>query len=59
MISRSDRSSFASWWWTVDHIALVSMLALIAIGLMLAFAASTVSFHPPMIAAPAFDADPA
>jgi len=40
MISRTDRSGFASWWWTIDRVALLSMLALIAIGLMLAFAAS-------------------
>ena len=40
MISRADRSDFAAWWWTIDRAALVSMLALIAIGLMLAFAAS-------------------
>jgi cell division protein FtsW len=40
MISRTDRTSFADWWWTIDRVALFSMLALIIIGLMLAFAAS-------------------
>ena len=40
MLSRADRSSFATWWWTVDRVALITMLALVAIGLMLAFAAS-------------------
>lgn len=40
MISRSDRSVLADWWWDVDRMALLAMLALIAIGLMLAFAAS-------------------
>ena len=39
-MSRADRSGFAAWWWTIDRVALVAMLALIAIGLMLAFAAS-------------------
>ncbi len=40
MNSRADRSTYASWWWTIDRVALLAMLALIAIGLMLAFAAS-------------------
>lgn len=40
MNSRADRSSYASWWWTIDRTALLLMLALITIGLMLAFAAS-------------------
>jgi cell division protein FtsW len=39
-LSRADRSGFSTWWWTVDRVALLFMLALIAIGLMLAFAAS-------------------
>ena len=39
-LSRSDRSGFAAWWWTVDRVALIAIAALIAIGLMLAFAAS-------------------
>jgi cell division protein FtsW len=40
MLSRDNRGRFADWWWTVDRVALFAMLALIAIGLMLAFAAS-------------------
>ncbi len=40
MLSRDNRSGFADWWWTVDRVALFAMLGLIAIGLMLAFAAS-------------------
>src|SRR5689334_11090488 len=40
MMSRDSRSRFADWWWEVDRVALIAMLALIAIGLMLAFAAS-------------------
>lgn len=39
-LSRSDRSGFAVWWWTVDRVALTAITALIVIGLMLAFAAS-------------------
>jgi cell division protein FtsW len=39
-LSRADRSGFSAWWWTVDRMALLFMLALIAIGLMLAVAAS-------------------
>lgn len=39
-LSRADRSGFTAWWWTIDRVALVAMLALIAIGLILAFAAS-------------------
>jgi cell division protein FtsW len=39
-LSRSDKSGFAGWWWTIDRIALFAMLSLIIIGLVLAFAAS-------------------
>jgi len=39
-LSRADRSGFAGWWWTIDRVALFAMLALIVIGLVLAFAAS-------------------
>jgi cell division protein FtsW len=39
-ISRADKSGFANWWFTVDKVALTGMGLLIAIGLMLAFAAS-------------------
>jgi cell division protein FtsW len=39
-VSRADRSGFAAWWWTTDRVAFSAMIALIAIGLMLAFAAS-------------------
>jgi cell division protein FtsW len=38
--SRADNSSIARWWWTIDRVALASVLALIAIGLVLACAAS-------------------
>jgi len=49
-LSRTDRSSFAAWWWTVDRIALAAMVALVAIGLMLAFAASPAATGGPMTA---------
>jgi cell division protein FtsW len=39
-LSRADRSGFAAWWWTTDRVAFSAMIALVAIGLMLAFAAS-------------------
>jgi cell division protein FtsW len=40
MVSRADKTPFAVWWWTTDRLAFSAMIALIAIGLMLAFAAS-------------------
>lgn len=40
MLSRDKRSHIADWWWTVDRVALFAMFALIAIGLVLAVAAS-------------------
>jgi cell division protein FtsW len=40
-MTRADKSVLAEWWWTIDRVALIAMLSLIAIGLMLAFAAST------------------
>jgi cell division protein FtsW len=46
--SRTDRSGFSDWWWTVDRLALAAMLALIAIGLMLAFAASPAASGGPL-----------
>jgi cell division protein FtsW len=39
-LSRADNSGFARWWWTVDRVSLMAVLALMAIGLVLAFAAS-------------------
>ncbi len=39
-ISREKRGQLADWWFTVDRVALFAMIALIGIGLMLAFAAS-------------------
>jgi cell division protein FtsW len=48
MINRSDRSGFAAWWFTIDRVTLVIVLSLIAIGLMLAFAASPASTGGPL-----------
>lgn len=39
-MSRADRSGFTAWWWTVDRVTLFAVLALLAVGLMLALAAS-------------------
>src|SRR5437763_277796 len=39
-LSRDKRSRLADWWWTVDRVALFATFGLIAIGLILAFAAS-------------------
>ena len=50
MNSRADRSTYASWWWTIDRAALLLMLALITIGLILAFAASPAATGSALIA---------
>jgi cell division protein FtsW len=39
-LSRADNSGFARWWWTIDRVAFAGMMGLMAIGLVLAFAAS-------------------
>lgn len=39
-LSRTDRSRFADWWFTVDHVLLSAFLALLAIGMVLSLAAS-------------------
>jgi cell division protein FtsW len=39
-MTRADRSGFAAWWFSVDRVVLCVMLALIGIGLLMAFAAS-------------------
>lgn len=43
MVSRAQMSPFANWWWTVDRAMLGALLSLMALGLVLSFAAS-----PPM-----------
>lgn len=39
-ISRADRSRFAEWWFTVDYVLLLAILALVGAGLVLSLAAS-------------------
>ncbi|HEY1630115.1 MAG TPA: FtsW/RodA/SpoVE family cell cycle protein [Rhizomicrobium sp.] len=39
-LSRARKGGFADWWWTIDRVVLFTTLALIAVGLILAFAAS-------------------
>jgi cell division protein FtsW len=39
-LSRADTSGFARWWWTMDRVAFCAIVGLMAIGLVLAFAAS-------------------
>lgn len=40
MVARSERGPLAEWWWTIDRPFLVAFLALIAIGMVMSFAAS-------------------
>jgi cell division protein FtsW len=47
-LNRNDRRGAADWWWTVDRTALVAMIALVAVGLMLAFAASPAATGGPL-----------
>ena len=49
-VSRADKGGFASWWFTVDKVALLAMAMLIGIGLMLAFAASPAITGGPLTA---------
>lgn len=39
-ISRADRSRLAEWWFTVDHVLLAAILAIVGAGLILSLAAS-------------------
>ena len=39
-MNRARQSAVSDWWWTTDRVALVAIIALFAIGLVLAFAAS-------------------
>jgi len=39
-ISRTDRSAFAEWWWSVDRPLLAAFTALIALGFLMSLAAS-------------------
>lgn len=45
--SRTDNSGIARWWWTIDRVTLACVLALIAIGFVLACAASPAATGAP------------
>jgi cell division protein FtsW len=40
MVSRTERTPFAAWWWTVDRFMLTALLALMLAGIVLSLAAS-------------------
>ncbi|WP_336067994.1 putative lipid II flippase FtsW [Nitratireductor rhodophyticola] len=40
MVSRTDRSPVANWWWTIDRWFLAAFLMLMGLGVLLSFAAS-------------------
>jgi cell division protein FtsW len=40
MVSRLERTAFATWWWTVDRLLLAALLALMLGGIILSLAAS-------------------
>ncbi|AVT77631.1 putative lipid II flippase FtsW [Rhodopseudomonas palustris] len=40
MISRDQRTPFSEWWWTVDRVLLVALIALMLAGVILSLAAS-------------------
>ena len=45
LLSRTDRSQLARWWWTIDHWSVGCLAALIAAGVLLALAASPAVAH--------------
>ena len=45
ILSRTDRSLLARWWWTVDHWSVACVAMLIAAGVLLALAASPAVAH--------------
>jgi cell division protein FtsW len=47
-LSRASRNLVAEWWWTVDRLAFIAVIALIGIGLMLAVAASPAASGGPV-----------
>ncbi|HTQ14343.1 MAG TPA: FtsW/RodA/SpoVE family cell cycle protein [Rhizomicrobium sp.] len=49
-LSRADKGGFADWWWTIDRVAFFTTLGLIAVGLILAFAASPAASGGPITA---------
>jgi len=49
-MNRASRTHFADWWWTIDRLSAVIVIALIGIGLMLAVAASPAASGGPQTA---------
>ena len=49
-LSRANKGGFADWWWTIDRVTLFVTLGLIAVGLILAFAASPAASGGPITA---------
>jgi len=39
-LSRTDRSAFAEWWWSIDRTLLSAVLILIGVGFLMSLAAS-------------------
>jgi cell division protein FtsW len=40
MVSRTERTLFAAWWWTVDRLMLLALITLMLAGIILSLAAS-------------------
>src|ERR1700752_3029050 len=40
MVSRTERTTFAAWWWTVDKLMLAALATLMLAGIVLSLAAS-------------------
>jgi cell division protein FtsW len=40
MVSRTERTAFAAWWWTVDRLMLLALITLMLAGIILSLAAS-------------------
>ncbi len=49
-LSRADKGGLADWWWTIDRVVFFTTLGLIAVGLILAFAASPAASGGPLTA---------
>src|ERR671923_3038582 len=40
MVSRTERTTFAAWWWTIDKLMLAALATLMLAGIVLSLAAS-------------------
>ncbi|HEY2070279.1 MAG TPA: FtsW/RodA/SpoVE family cell cycle protein [Rhizomicrobium sp.] len=49
-LSRAQKGGLADWWWTIDRVLFFTTLALVAVGLILAFAASPAASGGPLTA---------